>query len=333
MILAVVWGRLLALGAVLASGQTLDQATNALAQKVAAHLAPGEAALVSVRSLIPDGDADAARVQAAVERAIGRSAQDPTPTILVILTISENLKESLVVAEIQRDRERAVEIESFRRTRDTPARASIRIERKKIWEQDAPILDVAVMGDQLLVLDTTGVTRYESGARKERADIGAPAIRDPRGRMEVRENALTVYLPGVTCRGTWREGPALNCEPATADFTLLEHAVHFRAGRNTIEGAGWPPAGFENWEGDVTAVSGACGEGRIAASGPGDRDSADWVALVQVAGRAAVPAGDRVEFGGPVTALWPSENGVLAVMRNLSTSHYEAYSLTLDCGR
>ena len=36
---------------------------------------------------------------------------------------------------------------------------------------------------------------------------------------------------------------------------------------------------------------------------------------------------------GPVTALWPAENGALAVARISPTGKHAAYSLTLDCGR
>src|SRR5713101_4126981 len=87
-----------------------------------------------------------------------------------------------------------------------PVRALLTLEKKLLWEQDTPILDLAVLGDQMLVLDSEGVKRYERRAGKwERAEaaIVAGSVRDPRGRLEMAGDSIAVHLPGATCRGNW----------------------------------------------------------------------------------------------------------------------------------
>jgi hypothetical protein len=213
-----------------------------------------------------------------------------------------------------------------------------------IWQQQDPILDVAVVDDQMIVLDTTSVTRYEHRERAGAAALNVTLPRDPRGRLEIAGESLTVHLPGATCRGTWKP-LALACEPGG----------EFATGRNTIESSAWPPHYsrahlgeddlvaetdgrvhdysargpariFDQWGSDLAAV---CDTKRVLASGPGDRESRDFVALYELANGALASVSDPAEFPGPVTALSSS----LAVTRNLSTGWYEAYSLTVDCGR
>jgi hypothetical protein len=87
------------------------------------------------------------------------------------------------------------------------------------------------------------------------------------------------------------------------------------------------PAGdSDGWGSDFAAV---CGSTKILATGPAGPESRDFVTLYELTNRTPVRASAPVEFPGPVTALFPT----LAVARNLSTGWYEAYSLTVDCGR
>ena len=104
-----------------------------------------------------------------------------------------------------------------------------------LWEQEAPILDVIVAGDQMLVLDTAGIARYEQRDSKwqkaEAVALDIPPVRDPRGRLTVNENSVIAEAAGLTCRGTWKPAVAIECQPGG----------RFTAGRNTIEEAGWQP--------------------------------------------------------------------------------------------
>jgi hypothetical protein len=322
--------------------QSWDDAVRALARKVTAHLAANETAHVTSRNLSSLSQSDAAKVQAALERALRRRVRNPT-AVDVALTISENVRGYLLVAQIGKDLEMTVEMASFRMEapRVLPRAA---IAKRLLWEQDAPILDVLVMDDQMLILDINGVARYDHRSKVEGLQMPSALPRDARGRMEIANDSLTVEVPGSTCRGTWRP-LALTCESGG----------EFSPARNTLEAAGSPPyfsrvrigemdavaeidgrthlydaahkpvATADEWGSDLAT---ACASTRILASGPGDQESRDFVALYEIVKRAPARVSDPVEFTGPVTALTSS----LAIARNLSTGRYEAYSLTVDCG-
>lgn len=327
---------LAALFASLCSGQGLEDAVRTLGKSVAARLAPSEVAHLTTRNVSSLSVAEVTKAQAGLERALRRRVRSPI-TVEITVTISENLKGYLLVAEIHRGNERVVEMASFRPASPVaPARSAIVIEKRLIWEQDAPILDVAVTGDRMLVLDPAVVTRYEhregKWERAEQATLSIAPVRDPRGRLEVAGDSVTVWSPGGTCRGSSKP-LELHCDPSTAEFMVGQYAVRFTASRNTLEASEWPSGGFETWGSDFAPIATACGGQRIAPSGTGAWDAADFIALYEVAGGAPVRIGDAVEFPGPVLALWPASAGALAVARNLATKRYEAYSLTVDCGR
>lgn len=313
---------------VLCSGGTLDDAARSLAKTVSARLTANEIAHVTARNLSSMSAAEVARAAGSFDRALRRRVRNPA-TVEITLTVSENLKGYLLVAEVHG----AVEMVSFQPDPPAqPTRSAVVIEKRMVWEQDAPILDLAVIGDQMLVLDTAGVTRYERRTgkweRMEQAPASVAAVRDPRGRLEVAGDSVAVYTPGGTCRGAWNP-LELRCEAGTGEFMLDQHPVHFTAERNTLEATEWPPRGFETWGSDFAPIESSCAGHRVAASGTGAWNAADFVALYDVVDGAPVRVSDAAEFPGPVTALWPA----FAVVRNLSTGRYEAYSLTVDCGR
>jgi hypothetical protein len=321
-----------------AEAQTWEEAVRSLVPRVTAHLAANETAHVTSRNLSSLGPADATKVQVTVERALHKRVRNPAP-VDVSLTISENVHGYLLVAEIRKD----VEMASFRMEvpRELPRAAIAKI---LLWEQDAPILDVLVIDDQMLILDINGVTRYDHRSRVEGLQIPSALPRDARGKLEVANESLTMEVPGSTCRGTWKP-LALTCESGG----------EFSSARNTLETTGSPPyfsrvrvgetdvvaetdgrthlydashkpvATVDEWGSDLAA---ACLSTRILATGAGDRESRDSLALYEIANRAPVRVSDPVEFPGPVTALSSS----LAIARNLSTGRYEAYSLTVDYG-
>jgi hypothetical protein len=335
---------------VLARAQTPEDAAGALARSIAAHLAPNEAAHVTSRNLSSLSQPVVAKSQAAVERALRKRVRNPV-TVEVMLTFSENPQGYLMIAEIRRENDRVVEMASFRvEPSPVPARTGIAIGKKLIWEQDAPILDITIVGNELLILDTAGIGRYTrregKWARTDWFEM-ATAVRDPRGRLEISGANLTASIPGATCRGAWDPQLTVTCESGGM----------FTAGRNTIESPDWAPlysqaqlgddfllaetdgrtriydagrkpaASFRDWGSDFVKPAGGCAG--VLAAGPGDRASADFVALYDVVNRAPVRISDPAEFAGPVVALWPG----LAIIRNLSTRRYEAHTLTMDCGR
>jgi hypothetical protein len=302
-------------------------------------------------SLSPE---EAAKAQPALNRALQRRVREPK-SVDVAVTISENLRGYILVAEIKRENDPAVEMAEFHPAPPAaPVRPAVSIESKVVWEQDFPILDVVQSAEQMLVLDTAGVSLYARNVGKWERTAAAPipvSVRDPRGRMEVSGEALTIYVPGLTCSGSSKLAASIRCEDGG----------RFAAGRNTVvasqgeffssaevggdtlvaeldgrthvyDAARMPQGVFEGWGSDFVMLAG-CGGRHVLATSAGDQHSADAVVLYDLVNRAPVRVSDPQEFTGAVTALWPAGDGALAVVRNPSTGKYAAYNLALNCGR
>jgi len=355
MIRAVARGFLLLMMVVAARADTLDDAVAALAKKVVARLEAFEMARPGERNISSLPATEVSRAEVAFTRALQRRGRGSTP-VDVVMTISENLRGYVLVAEIRHASGTVVEMVEFRLAPPAaPARAAI-IDSKLLWEQETPILDIAVLPDSMLVLDTAGLARYERRAGKwdRVAVVEIPVItRDPRGRLETNGDSATIHEPGVTCTVTVKMAATPQCE----------EGGHFKAARNTQDLHDWrseffasaelgsdtllagvdgrihiydamhaPQAVFDGWGSDFALIA-ACGGPHIAIAGSGDAASPDSIALYDLVNRTPVRVSEPVELSGPVTALWPAGEGAVAVTRNLSTGKYGAYSLTLDCGR
>jgi len=357
MIRAVARGFLLVMIAVAARADSLDDAVAALAKRVSARLQASETVRITSRNVSSLSGAEAAKAQMAVTRALQRRVRNPMPVELT-LTISENLRGYLLVAEIRRENESVVEMAEFQTVPSLkkPVVDPFTIESKLLWEQQVPILDVAVLQDSMLVLDTTGLARYErrDGKWERTAAVELPvAVRDPRGRLETNVDSVKVQDPGMTCTVPIRMTAPAQCEDgglfkATRNTQDLhdwrgEFFSSAELGGDTIvaevdgrihiyDGAHAPQAVFEGWASDFATIA-ACGGRHIIAAAAGDAASSDSVALYELPNRAPVRVSEPMEFPGPVTALWPAGDGAMAVVRNLSTGKYAAYSLTLDCSR
>lgn len=313
-----------------ARGQTLEDAVRALAKTVAAGLSPGEVAHVTPRSLSPSLAAESARAGALLDRALRRPAARGATAVEVVVTAAENLRGPLLVVEIQRSPETIVETAAYTSPPAIPA-SRPSLAARVLWEQDDPILDVAAASDGLLVLTPSG-SKLCGRDGCEARDARPLSVRDPRGRL-----------------GT-----------ASGEFEIDRERVHFSPGQNTLETAdrekfysvaragpwrltagldgrihasqGQQTLAWDGWGSDIVAVP--CGSSALvvatAASGP---DSADSVTAYEIAAPAPRAVTDPLPLPGPVTALWPAPGGALAVVRQLATGRYVAYTLALDCGR
>lgn len=93
---------------------------------------------------------------------------------------------------------------------------------------------------------------------------------------------------------------------------------------------------FSDWGSQLAAVTSPCTDaGPVLASSPVDWKATDTVRAFEIRQGQAAAASRPVEFAGPVMNLKPAEAGdhVLAVVRNLSTGSYEAYTISLSCLR
>jgi len=348
-----VTGRILGLvlAALFARGDALDDAVGQWGKKIAAHLAADEIAHVTWNGPSAENDYSV-RAKTLLARALQRRLRNPK-VVEITATLSRNLKGYLLIAEMHRENETIVEMVSVARPAPTPeAEVGFRLDRRLLWEQEAPILDLVVLGDQMLVLDTTGITRYEQHDSKwQKADAAAleiPPVRDPRGRLTVNDTSVIAEASGVACKGTWRPAATIECQAGG----------RFTAGRNTIEEVGWPPyfthaeiggdhlvsaadgrtylydAGRKQlsvsdaWS-DFAAVPSSCANVKIIAA----YSASNSLAIFDMVDQSPVRVSDTMEVPGPVTALWPAGNAALAVVRNKDTNRYEAYNLAVDCGR
>lgn len=101
-----------------------------------------------------------------------------------------------------------------------------------------------------------------------------------------------------------------------------------------FDGATESVADPKNWGSDVAAMKSNCGSGmHLLATRAADTNAPDAVQVFELAGRQLLTASQPLEFAGPITALWPAEGGAVAVTRNLKTGSYEAFTITMDCGR
>lgn len=88
------------------------------------------------------------------------------------------------------------------------------------------------------------------------------------------------------------------------------------------------------WGSDIVAQSTTCGrQSQVLVTRTGDWTEPDAIQGFEIIDRQPEAVSPVADFPGPVTALWAAEGGdsAIAVIRNLKTGVYEAYSLSLTC--
>lgn len=90
------------------------------------------------------------------------------------------------------------------------------------------------------------------------------------------------------------------------------------------------------WGSELAPVRSSCGRHeQLLATRPGDWTEADAIQAFEIVDGKAVAVSAPIQFPGPITALWSGDldDFAHAVVRNLETGRYEAYNLSLSCGR
>ena len=93
--------------------------------------------------------------------------------------------------------------------------------------------------------------------------------------------------------------------------------------------------GTLGWGSNIAAVRSGCGSGwQVLATGREDGPS-DALRAFEVRDHEPIAASPPLELNGSITALWTEsgEASVVSVVRNSEAGRYEAYRLTLTCGR
>jgi hypothetical protein len=318
------------------------------------------------------------------------AASDANPAANITVSCGKNLRERACVADVRRadardtiavvkqhvrpfaPAEAAADASTGTERGDAASRGWLAIEPIPIFRQRAPILDVALQGDRLLVLDPTALSLYRrSGDDWQRVasrPIAAGPVwpRDVRGRLRVADT-VDAYLPGVVCRGPL-ELASLTCAeqrepwPLAVDNTGLgglRNAFQTPEGAPFFSAAALDPdadarAAIVDGTGslvlldaarksvatigaadDVAGVAAACGGVYLLTSAGQPGASTDTLRVWRVSKRTAIAAATPWTVAGRVTALWAGERSPAAtlVVHDAGADRYAAFQIRLACDR
>jgi hypothetical protein len=198
-----------------------DQPAADLAHQIAAITGPGPTRLV-IRNSSSLANAEIPAIRILLERdlrSFGVIAGSNDSATTVRVTLSQNSQGGLWVAEVLEGTESRVAMLPVTLGGSTPAAASaaITLRRTLLVTEPDPVLDAAVLGDRLIVLEPERILVYPSAAaaRSTAADAGVsesqiypiehtrPFPRDLRGRIfPAQDHLFDAYLPGVLCTGS-----------------------------------------------------------------------------------------------------------------------------------
>lgn len=351
---------LLALGlAMPACPQALEEAAARLAARIATirGSAPGAIA-VENRSSLPASAAD--RVRAILDRELHPGAAAGTSPVRV--TISESISGPMLIAEAEAGGAPKLLIETFIERALPPRGARARLQLRPVLAQPEAMLDFALLGGTVAVLEPSRIALYTNGQPTASLplSLAAPLPRDPRGRLLVREGQLEASLPGTMCTvrlqpdpsihckadeaTAWREGSAAVAWAPRRNYLIspdLERATFYTAaslgsGRGivaTTDGAlrllngvaVTQPAGS-----DLASVSGVCPALLLTAPGT----LSDSLQAFEAAGAELRALSERLPLAGVVAALWTAETPAEAsLIVHKANGEYEASRVTIDCDR
>jgi hypothetical protein len=244
------------------AAEDANGAARELARKTVALAGRSEPIAVIWRNLSSLGPAEWNKTRSAFETALREFGGRPVDStggaaVEARLTLSENREQCLLVEELRKGDDRQVWIASWKRT-GTPAALSVTLEKKLVWEQDEPMLDVAFPAGAMLVLSPSKLTLYTRPAAQWVAKSSVPLTplrnwpRDGRGHLRVNAATVQVHLPGLLCSGTVDAavdpGLTVSCRPSDEAWVL-------ESGSRALLLAAYAP-GRNYFDGRVTSQSG-----------------------------------------------------------------------------
>jgi hypothetical protein len=352
---------LLLVGGATARGQSasFQDLASELAAKIAAVVSPGGAVLVTS---IPVDAADEAPLQQVVREVArvltargDRLVASEAAAVVVAVGCTTNLRERVCLAEVRRSETRQVVSASKAHDGRTSGDAdpTLALEAAPLFAQRAAILDVAPLGDRLLVLDPAAITLYrradDGWQRVESRAIGPARVwpRDVRGRLRASGSAIEAFLPGAVCRGPV-DLSLLTCVDEREPWPLAVDNAGIDAARNyfqTPEGvsfvgaaalgadgdARWAladlsgtlilmderrkPLGAIGSSDDVAGLTARCRPGAylLASSRLAGADT-ETLRLLRVVGRHLLTAATPLVMPGRLTALWAAPGASVATV-------------------
>ncbi|MBS1829017.1 MAG: hypothetical protein JST93_27185 [Acidobacteria bacterium] len=282
---------------------SLEDAVRSVARGLAARLAIGESVQITAKNLSSLPAQELEKARSLTQRALRRTPARNKPPLEVFLSLSENPQGFLLIGELRRPPgERYVEMAAFDAT---PQTATIRaiLTRRLLWQQSTPLLDVQILDNRMLVLDTQQLTVYESRDGKWEPAVSklipsAPS-RDPQGVIEVSNTQLTLTINDTRCEGTLQPTLDITCTASPQPQQPAEISAKISE-----------LCGAKNVMFQTTAV---------------DWQSPDTLSIAD--------SSNRLEFPSPITALQARAGAVLAITANHAEEIHSAYLVSVDCSR
>ena len=333
------------------SPSVFDDLIPELVGKIASAIPVGVPVSVTVAAgeNVEDAPAIRTRVTALFAARGLRIADTAAATTAVAVGCGRNLRELVCVAQIHSDGREQIATVTRRITAATqiPRTASLALELRPLLSQQTQILDIALLGDRLLMLDVAAVSMFErrdGGWRnvQSRPLPASPAWpRDPRGRVRVDGIRFELFLPAMTCSG--RTDPfEVSCTDGQRPWPIGVANRGLETGRNYFKS----PEGMVFYNAaplgasandDAIALTAACAPGTYVAavSASGRLESGDLLLLSRVADDRLVQAASPLFLPGVLTALWaqPDQTAAVVVTHDVRAGRYDAFQTTISCSR
>jgi hypothetical protein len=225
-------------------------AARELARKTAAFAGKGAAVAVTWRNL-SSLESATAQARTAFEQGLqdaGSRASEIAPAVELRITISENASQFLLVEEASKGDEHQVWIASWKRGDTTMTMpAGVALEKKLLWEQPEPILDVAFPPAGMLVLSPAAIALYVRDGGQWTAAHTFPIAppkpwpADLRGRLRLKGTSFQALLPGMQCEGATEPALSADCHVSDEAWVLESGSrslllAGFSAARNFFDG-------------------------------------------------------------------------------------------------
>jgi hypothetical protein len=251
-------GLVLVLSAGAQAATSWDPSAAQLAKEIAAIAGPGTASLtIRNSSSIPNDDVPQIRKTLELQlrdAGVQLRGEENAATALRV-TLSENARGYLWVAEVQQGSETRVAMLEVERTNaDVPVTAqSVTLRKTLLWSQPNLMLDAALikvgLQDYIAVLEPTQVVVYRMTGGKPQIEQtlaipNARAGRDPRGLLVPATGyPFDVYVPGITCTSNAALPLYLSCKQSDDPWPMGSQKAFFNSSRNYFTGALAPGIG------------------------------------------------------------------------------------------
>jgi hypothetical protein len=251
-------GLILVLSAGARAESSWDPSAAQFAKEIAAIAGPGTASL-TIRNSSSISNDDLPEIRGSLElklRDAGIQLRgEENAATAVRVTLSENARGYLWVAEVQQGNETRVTMVEVQRTNAAvPATAqSVTLRKTLLWSQPNSMLDAALikigLQDYIAVLEQAQVVVYRMAAGKPQIEqtLAIPNARaglDPRGRLVPATGyPFDVYLPGVTCTSNAALPLYVSCKQSDDPWPIGSQKAFFNSSRNYFTGALAPGVG------------------------------------------------------------------------------------------